>query len=186
MGVFGRVVAFGDQAPGMICPSLMEDRERRVVDAPAVPQVALGSGNNMSFRMDVFRQVGLFVETLGPGTHMKAGEDTELTYRVLRRRLKCVYEPEALVHHDNWLSLPLPQFRALARDYLLGGSAALAKFALRLDRIAAVELARTAYYVLRDKKGVGDLRVGIGTFLMGCAKGLECSLTSPPTLSATS
>ena len=184
MGVFGRVVALGEQAPGMFCPSLMEDRERRVVEAPAVPQVSLGSGNNMSFRKDVFRRIGLFVETLGPGTHMKSGEDTEFTYRVLRQRLKCVYAPEALVHHDNWLSLA--QFQGLASDYLLGGSAALAKFALHLDRTASVELARTAYYVLRDKKGVGNVAVALGTFLLGCAKGVECSLTPPPKLSATS
>jgi glycosyltransferase involved in cell wall biosynthesis len=183
MGVFGRVVAFGTQATGMFCPCVMEDRERRVVDAPAVPQVALGSGNNMSFRKEVFHQIGLFVETLGAGTRMKSGEDTEFTYRVLRQRLKCVYAPEALIHHDNWLSLT--QCQTLARDYLLGGSAALTKFALRLDRTASVELARTAYYILLDKKGVGNLPVALGTFLIGCAKGVEYSLTPPPRLPAT-
>jgi glycosyltransferase involved in cell wall biosynthesis len=105
MGVFGRVVAFGEQAPGMFCPCLMEDRERRIVDAPVVPQLVLGSGNNMSFRMEVFRRIGIFIETLGAGTPMKSGEDTEFAYRVLRRRLRCVYAPDALVHHDNWLSI---------------------------------------------------------------------------------
>ena len=109
----------------------MEDRERRVVDAPVVPQLVLGSGNNMSFRTEVFRRIGLFIETLGAGTPMKSGEDTEFAYRALRRRLRCVYAPEALVHHDNWLSIA--QYKLLARGYLLGGSAALAKFALHCD-----------------------------------------------------
>jgi len=126
----------------------------------------------------------LFVETLGAGTRMKSGEDTEFTYRVLRQRLKCVYAPEALIHHDNWLSLT--QYQTLARDYLLSGSAALTKFALRLDRTASVELARTAYYILLDKKGVGNLPVALGTFLIGCAKGVEYSLMPPPRLPATS
>jgi glycosyltransferase involved in cell wall biosynthesis len=180
MGVFGRVVAYGDPAPGMFCPSVIEAGERRVVDAPAVPQQALGSGNNMSFRKDVFRRVGLFVESLGAGTRMKSGEDTEFVYRALRRRIKFVYAPDPLVYHDNWLSLA--EYPALARGYILGGSAVFTKYALHLDGIAFAELARTGYYILRNRLGAGSVPKALGGFLIGCSKGVGYLLVSPPKL----
>lgn len=180
MSVFGRVAAFGEEPPGMFCPCLMEDRDRRVVEGSAVPQVALGSGNNMSFRRDVFRRVGLFFETLGAGTPMKSGEDTEFTLRVLRAGLRCIYAPEALMYHDNWM--PMGEYEVLARAYLLGGSAALVKFALEFDRAASVELARTAYHILRRRKGAGSIPAALGNFLVGCAHGVGYRLTPPPRL----
>lgn len=180
MGVFGRVVAYGEGAPGMFCPSLIEAGERRVVDAPVIPQRVLGAGNNMSFRKDVFRKIGLFIESLGAGTSMKSGEDTEFVYRALRQRIRFVYAPDALVYHDNWLSLA--HYPTLARGYVLGGSAVLAKFALRLDGIALAELARTGYYILCNKLGTGNITRTLGSFLIGCAMGVKYLLASPPKL----
>ena len=179
MGVLGRVVAYGEPVPGMHCPSLTEVRERRVVDAP-VPQRALGSGNNMSFRKEVFRRVGLFIESLGAGTPMKSGEDIEFVYRALRRRMKFIYAPDPLVYHDNWLSQA--QYPALARGYILGGSAVFTKFALHLDGIAFTELARTGYYILRNRLGAGNIPKALGGFLIGCANGVGYLLASPPKL----
>jgi glycosyltransferase involved in cell wall biosynthesis len=180
MGVFGRVVAYGDPAPGMFCPSVIEARERRVVDAPVVPQRVLGAGNNMSFKKDVFRQVGLFIESLGAGTSMKSGEDTEFVYRALRQRITFVYAPDALVYHDNWLSLA--HYPTLARGYILGGSAVFTKFALHLDGIALAELARTGYYILGNRLGTGNIARAAGSFLIGCAMGVRYLLASPPKL----
>jgi len=180
MGVFGRVVAYGDPAPGMFCPCLIEARERRIVDAPAVPQRTLGAGNNMSFRKNVFCQVGLFIESLGAGTRMKSGEDTEFVYRALRRRMKFVYAPDPLVYHDNWSSMA--QYPALARSYILGGSAVFTKFALHLDGVAFTELVRTGYYILRNKQGAGSIPAALGGFLIGCAKGVGYLVVSPPKL----
>jgi glycosyltransferase involved in cell wall biosynthesis len=180
MGVFGRVVAYGEGAPGMFCPSLIEAGERRVVDAPVIPQRVLGAGNNMSFRKDVFRKIGLFIESLGAGTSMKSGEDTEFVYRALRQRIRFVYAPDALVYHDNWLSLA--HYPTLARGYILGGSAVFAKFALHLDGIALAHLARTAYYILCNKLGTGNIARTLGSFLVGCAMGVKYLLASPPKL----
>lgn len=182
MGVLGRVVAYGEQTSGMFCPSLIEDRQRRLVDAPATPLQTFGAGANMSFRKSVFHQVGLFIESLGAGTPMKSGEDVELVYRALRRRMKFVYSPDALVYHDNWLSLT--QYETLARGYIMGEAALLTKFALRLDRIAVVELARAAYHILRNKKGAGSIPPALGHFLFGCARGVGYCLASPPKLAA--
>jgi GT2 family glycosyltransferase len=180
MGVFGRVLAHGEAGPGQFCPCLIEALERRIVDIPTVPQRALGAGNNMSFRKDVFRRVGLFIESLGAGTPMKAGEDTELVYRALRQRLKFVYAPDPLVYHDNWLSLAA--YPALARGYILGGSAVFARFALCFDRVAFGELVRTAHYILRNRLGAGGIAAPLVQFLRGCAHGVGYLFVSPPKL----
>jgi glycosyltransferase involved in cell wall biosynthesis len=180
MAVFGRVVAYGNKRPDMVCPCLIEARERRVVDAPAIPFHVLGSGNNMSFKKDVFRRIGLFIESLGAGTPMKGGEDMEFVYRALRRRLKFVYAPEPLVYHDNWSSLA--QYEGLARAYIFSGALVLTRFALLLDRIAITELARMAYYILRNKLGAGNAAKALGSYLFGCAMGVWYALVSPPKL----
>ena len=182
MGVFGRVVAYGDGRPGMHCPCLIEATERRTVDAPAVPQRVLGAGNNMSFRKEVFYRIGLFIESLGAGTRMKAGEDTEFVYRALRQRLKFVYSPAPLVYHDNWSSLA--QYPPLARSYIRGSSAAYTKFALQLDGTASKELLRTGYYILSNRLGAGSVYKALGGFLVGCMAGIGYVLAPPPRLAA--
>lgn len=184
MGVFGRVVAYGEQDESMFCPCLIDARERRTVDTPVVPQQVLGSGNNMSFRKDVFCRIGLFIESLGAGTHMKSGEDTEFVYRALRQRMKFVFAPDPLVYHDNWL--PLAQYQLLARAYMLGYGAVFTKFALHLDGIAFTELLRTAYYILRNKKGAGSVLRPLAVFLIGCATGIGYRFAPPPRLMAPS
>jgi glycosyltransferase involved in cell wall biosynthesis len=184
MGVSGRVIAFGEASASMFCPSLFESLGRSVVDAPVVPQAVLGSGNNMSFRMDVFRRIGLFVESLGAGTTMKSGEDTEFVFRVLHHRMKMLYTPAALVMHDSWM--PITQYPVLARAYLLGGTAVLSKFALHLHSVAFVELIRTAYYILRKKKGVGSVPRALAIFMLGCLAGIGYCFASPPKIAATS
>jgi glycosyltransferase involved in cell wall biosynthesis len=178
--VFGRVVAYGTGNPGMFCPCLIEAPQRRIVDAPAIPQRVLGAGNNMSFRMEVFREIGLFIESLGAGTLMKSGEDTEFVYRALRKRLKFVYSPEPLVYHDNWSSLT--HYPVLARAYLLGGSAVLVKFALMFDGVALGELVRVGYYILRNKLGAGGIFKALFNFSIGCATGIVYLMAPPPRL----
>lgn len=180
MGVFGRVLAYGEGRQDMVCPCLIDKEERQVVDRPVKPQLVLGSGNNMSFRKDVFRRIGLFIESLGAGTWMKSGEDTEFVYRALGARMPIAYSPTPLVHHDNWLSLT--QYPALARAYLLGGSAVLASFTLRLDGTAFLALARSTYYILTGRLGTGGVMRALGTLALGSAMGVRYVLASPPRL----
>lgn len=64
----------------------------------------LGAGNtgasvNMAVRRAALQDIGLLVESLGPGTPAKAGEDHEFLYRTLRRGYRIVYEPRAVVRH---------------------------------------------------------------------------------------
>jgi glycosyltransferase involved in cell wall biosynthesis len=58
------------------------------------------SGGNMSFRRRMLDEVGLFDVALGRRDEaLLAGEEYELTYRLLRAGWKAVYEPRAAVVH---------------------------------------------------------------------------------------
>lgn len=180
MGVFGKVLAYGEGQEGMFCPCLIDRAKRRVVDRPVTPQHVLGAGNNMSFRKEVFRRIGLFIETLGAGTRMKSGEDTEFVYRALRKRMKFAYSPHPLVHHDNWLSPS--DYPALARAYILGGSAVLTAFTLRLDKTASGDLMRSTYHTLANRLGAGGVLPALGPLALGYIMGVRYLLALPPRL----
>ena len=60
---------------------------------------AIGAGF-CSFRKCIFEEVGYFDENLRVG-RVSAGEDMDMFYRILRSRYKIVYEPTAVVNHDD-------------------------------------------------------------------------------------
>ena len=71
--------------------------------APLFPYTAgeMGSGNNMSFRREAFRELNGFDELIGPGTPTKGGEDLELFRRAVLRGGAIVYNPDAVVGHHH-------------------------------------------------------------------------------------
>lgn len=134
-GVFGRVLPYGDRyAEGMFCHCLISDENERVVCQTVPPHQYLGHGNNMAFKVALYRQIGLYNTSMGAGTRLKAGEDTDLTFRALRKGLCLKYSPRPLVYHNNWMTLQ----RAAKLDlgYVLGFVMVFTKFAVRGDRIA--------------------------------------------------
>lgn len=70
----------------------------RLADKTPVPW-AIGAGF-CSFRKRVFEEVGYFDENLRVGK-ISAGEDMDMFYRILKSRYKIVYEPTAVVNHDD-------------------------------------------------------------------------------------
>lgn len=58
-----------------------------------------GSGANMAFRLEVFRKLGGFSTTLGPGTPTWGGEDIDLARRLVWAGHQLTYEPMAAVWH---------------------------------------------------------------------------------------
>jgi glycosyltransferase involved in cell wall biosynthesis len=174
-GIFGRVLPYGESRGEMICACLMDSLERCTVDRPVVPYLVLGHGNNMSFKKSLFRKVGLFIESLGAGTAMKAGEDTELIYRALRLHMKFIYSPRTLVYHDNWLTPE--RFAVLLDEYVLAASAVFAKFAAKLDIFAATYVIRTGYTFLRQRS-----RRKLLNHLLGVAVGVRYAFTRTPSL----
>jgi glycosyltransferase involved in cell wall biosynthesis len=189
MGVYGRVLPYGDPPPGMICHCIIESMERRTVDRPVIPYEVLGHGNNMSFRKEVFRLVGLYVESLGAGTWMKGGEDTDLIYRALRQRMKFAYSPEPLVYHDNWM----PEERAaeLECGYILAAVAVFTKFALRGDWRALghvlfrgrIITERIVYFLRHyDTEKLGISLAMLRWYFTGLAMGVRFAGVAPPKL----
>ena len=166
--VYGRVVPFGDQE-GMICPCIDESTERLVLEGPAIPALALGGGNNMAFRKSVFRKVGLFLKSLGPGTRLNHAEDTEFSFRVLFNRCKVVYTPVPLVQHDKWLDRA--GFADLMNGAMRGVALVFLSYSLRFDRVAFVYLMKTAYWLCRDRLGIGSVTIGLRYFCEGLALG---------------
>jgi glycosyltransferase involved in cell wall biosynthesis len=138
MGVYGRVLPYGKGEPSMVCHCIIDSMERKTVDSPIIPYTILGHGNNMSFRKDVFRKTGLYIESLGAGTWMRAGEDTDLTYLALRKRIKFLYSPNSLVYHNNWVSKEKGE--NLELGYILAAVAVFTKYSLKMDKIAISHL----------------------------------------------
>jgi glycosyltransferase involved in cell wall biosynthesis len=64
----------------------------------------LGHGSTMAFRKEVFEKIGLFDERLGAGAPLKACDDTEMFYRILKSNHKIVYNPAAVVRHKHGLT----------------------------------------------------------------------------------
>jgi glycosyltransferase involved in cell wall biosynthesis len=192
LGVYGRVVPYGRRgdtgwdcvnvADDLICPAINESTKRVVLDGPAIPHQVLGAGNNMSFRKEAFRKVGMFIETLGAGSPMGAGEDTEFSYRLLTHRCRLVYSPAPLVEHDNWLDRG--QFARMMKFAVRANAAIFCSYALRVDRLAFMTLLRTAWHLARNRLAVGSTTVGLAYFAMGLARGPEYRLLRPPRLEA--
>lgn len=85
--------------------------DRKEFDAMSLSPLAaglVGASVNVAIRRAALKEIGLFVESLGPGTISGSGEDHEFFYRTLARGYRIVYEPAALVwhrHRKDWDSL---------------------------------------------------------------------------------
>jgi glycosyltransferase involved in cell wall biosynthesis len=193
-GVYGRVVPHGETgslagdcisvADDMICPALAQSPTRVVVDRPAIPHLVLGGGNNMSFRKEVFKRVGLFNEMLGPGSRIGTGEDTEFSYRLLFNHCRLVYSPQPVVEHDNWMDRD--QFVHHMKVAMRVQAAVFTAYALRFDTLSMTHLLRTAWYLAGDRMGIGSAAVGLFHFATGFPWGLKLRLTRPPAVAASS
>jgi glycosyltransferase involved in cell wall biosynthesis len=190
LGVYGRVVPYGkrgdgawaciDQSGDMICPALNQSPTRLVIDRPAIPHLTLGGGNNMSFRKEAFRRVGLFLETLGPGSRIGTGEDTEFSYRLLYHHCRLVYSPIPLVEHDNWLDRR--EFTVMMKVAMRAQAAVFGDYALRFDRLATLHLLRTGWHLAHNRLAAGSAFGGLFHFATGLPYGVKLRLSSPPTL----
>ncbi len=134
----------------------------------------------MSFRKEVFHRVGMFIESLGSGSVMGTGEDTEFSYRLLWHGCKLVYSPAPLVHHDNWLDRT--QFASMMKVAVRGQGAIFLSYALRLDRVALVHLLRLAWRLAGNRLAIGSALAGLTYFAMGLALGPRYLLLKAPRL----
>jgi cellulose synthase/poly-beta-1,6-N-acetylglucosamine synthase-like glycosyltransferase len=96
--VTGRV---GSTAEGGSGNSVLDRAAPERYRAPRDP-AGIGHGANMAFRVRALEQAGAFDEQLGAGGPLRSGEDADMLYRVLAAGWHGVYEPGALVTHDQW------------------------------------------------------------------------------------
>lgn len=70
---------------------------------PLFPYTAgrFGAGNNFAFRTRVLRELGGSDGALGVGTPAQAGEDIDVLFRIVRAGHRLVFEPTALLLHEN-------------------------------------------------------------------------------------
>jgi hypothetical protein len=102
----------------------------------------LGSGFNIAFRREALESVGPFDEELGAGARFRAGEDTDMLYRLLRAGYSVVCSDEiSVVHHDERRGR---QELRLHYGYGLGAGAQTVKHLAEGDRAALRLLAAHA------------------------------------------
>ncbi|MBX3503220.1 MAG: glycosyltransferase family 2 protein [Alphaproteobacteria bacterium] len=188
LGVYGRVIPFGSagrndwdclsQAGDLICPAVNQSTTRLVVQSPAIPHLTLGAGNNMSFRKEAFHRVGLFMESLGPGSRIGTGEDLEFTYRLLWHRCRLVYSPDPLVEHDNWLDAGA--FAHMMKVAIRVQAAVLGAYALRFDTVAIGYLMRLAWWLACNRLATGSAVAGLAWFAWGLMSAPLYRVARPP------
>lgn len=131
-------IAYATRPPNEACTGLIERDEPAVYTRPVMPNEHIGAGNNMAFRRSVFERHGLFVEQLGAGTPMHAGEDIEMHLRLMRAGCVLRYEPDALVYHDAWRTEA--QHLALDHGYTTGTIAVHVAYALKGEPLSLAYL----------------------------------------------
>lgn len=141
-GWVARVVAAFEVAPdaGAVCGRATSDTGELLPGAAAgtyrhpVAPFGLGSGFNLAFRRAALDDAGPFDEALGAGARYRAGEDTDMLYRVLRAGWSVVCSDDITVVHHDWRT-PREQLR-LSFSYGLGAGAQTAKHVAMQDRTA--------------------------------------------------
>ncbi len=124
--VTGRVLPYG-RSQGKVAVAVTGGGERREWRGKTRPW-GIGHSSNISFRRERYQQVGGFDEEMGPGSSLYAAEDLDLIYRVLTAGGKVVYQPQAIVYHDQWRSRA--EARRRRADYARGTAAFLLKHIL--------------------------------------------------------
>jgi hypothetical protein len=115
------------------------------------------------YRAGAVRDVGLFDERFGIGARYPSAEDADYLVRAIHRGRRCFYQPSLVVGH--------PQREGRYQGHYLGGTALLAKHALRvraarrlLMRRLVAGASRTATGALPPTTYAQSLRAVVATF----------------------
>jgi GT2 family glycosyltransferase len=152
----GRVLPGELEGDAVIAPSLLDNGQEREYRRPAFRDVLFG--NNMAIPATLLRRIGLFDETLGPGTNWPAAEDNDLGYRLLREGVPIRYLPDLVVTHRSWRK-PRQQ-QELYRNYGIGQGAFYGKHARRGNLHMVARMARSLWDGGRDAAGAAMLGRG--------------------------
>lgn len=120
-------------------PVAIRDHDHAQAITTADQILTIMSGCNLSFRRDVFAEVGRFDTAFGKGKHIGAAEDLDFLYRALRQGHAIRYSPAVLVRHAHGRHTPAA-LQGLAHDYIKGRGAFYCKF------IGDRQIAKMAYW----------------------------------------
>lgn len=182
--VTGRVIPLESPRAGLYPVASRPSRDRAEYAGRALPWL-VGTGANLAVRRQWLDRIGFYDERLGAGSHGGAGEDMDYIRRLLRAGGRILYEPSAIVWHEQQDR----ERRAASRLSYGRGIGACCAFWLQegdmgalevLGRWVAMRARRLARFVReREKESAGDeLRVLVGT-AAGLVYGFR-SRTLPP------
>lgn len=118
-------------------------------------------GCNMACSRSVIEQIGGFDERLGPGTPIKASEDSDFVGRVLAAGIPVLYAPSISVRHNHGRTT-VKQRVKLLKGYSIGMGATLAKLTLRLGQ----RQARPVYWAVRSTFKFRVQQMGLWTGML--------------------
>jgi len=170
--VYGRLLPYGGAARTGLEVGFKAGL-RREEYAGRVPPWYIGHGGNMAFRRAALFEAGGFDLLLGAGAGFGAGEDSDMSYRLLVAGRRIVYSPEALAYHKHWKDWRAQQ--RMERAYGVGVGAQFAKY-LRCGDYYGLVLLCTWIWQL------GFRRVAAGLFKWRSAKNMYlgyCQLVYP-------
>jgi GT2 family glycosyltransferase len=98
--VTGRVEPGEATVNGSFAPSTKTADTREVHQGRIMEDVLFT--NNLAIHRSVTAEVGLFDESLGPGTPFPAAQDNDFGFRLLEAGYRIVYEPSAVAYHRAW------------------------------------------------------------------------------------
>lgn len=186
-----RIIDTFDAHPdaGAVCGRAVDESGRPWPGGPAgtfrwpVHPFGLGSGFNLAFRLTALRAAGEFDPDLGAGARYRAGEDTDILYRVARSGWSIICSDDVEVMHSDWRSSTA--MLRLHHAYGIGAGAQTAGHVRRGDgvaaRIAAREVARHARSFLRYAVvGQAHLALLQVMFVAGLVRGFLVRLVRGP------
>ena len=100
--VTGRVIA-GELEPGAVRSRLHDSVTNYITfHKGMITPIFIMSGCNFGFSKEIFKAIGPFDESFGPGAHFRSSDDNEWSYRALNRGHNVLYSPNAIVYHRSW------------------------------------------------------------------------------------
>jgi GT2 family glycosyltransferase len=105
-------------------------------------------GCNLAFRRRLIERIGVFDPRFRAGAPLRAAEDSDFSFRALRKGCRIAYAPDVLLYH-NHKRVTLDQVMRLRRNYSYRDEALLMKHLLAGGRTAA----RSFYWRFRGNIG---------------------------------
>jgi GT2 family glycosyltransferase len=123
-----------------------------VLSGPETKACGFGDGN-VVFRRDVFEEIGLFSEHLGPGTPARSGQDLDLYGRIFAAGYRVAFDPARVVWHRD--RPDYPQLRRALSGYACGALAVATRRLLGQRDPGAVRMgAWWGKHVMGDLAGI--------------------------------